>query len=95
MPIIRPTDPAFANLPFPYPGAKLRFKEVTEFWFTDIIANGEKYLVVDQTYTLETIEVYSSKTIVTLVEFPGVEFSLGFFEYERRQRPVKAPATSS
>ena len=65
---------------FPKPGAKIRYKGTCPFWFTNIIANAERELVVGEIYTLQTIELFSSWARITLEETGETEFSLWFFE---------------
>jgi hypothetical protein len=65
---------------FPKPGAKLRYRGTCLFWFTDIIANAERELVVGEIYTLKTIEIFSSWASITLEETGETEFAFGFFE---------------
>ena len=70
---------------FPKAGAKVRYIGTHVFWFTDIIANAERELVVGEIYTLKTIELYSSWASVTLEETGDHEFALGFFESVQTQ----------
>jgi hypothetical protein len=65
---------------FPKAGAKLRYRGVHPFWFTDIIENANRQLRVGTVYTLKTIELESSWACITLEETGDFEFALGFFE---------------
>jgi len=65
---------------FPRPGAKLRYRGATPFWFTDLIANAERELRVGEIYTLKMIRLASSWTCITLEETGDTEYSLGFFD---------------
>jgi len=51
---------------FPVAGDKLKYKGVQNaFWFTDIIQNAKNNLVKGKTYTLKTIEIFSSWCCIT------------------------------
>jgi hypothetical protein len=65
---------------FPKVGAKIRYIGTHAFWFTDIIANAERELIISEIYTLKTIELFSSWACITLEETGDHEFALGFFE---------------
>ena len=66
---------------FPDPGTKLKYKGIHIFWFTDIIANAEKNLVVGKEYTLKSIDVASSWCSITLEETGDIHYALSFFSY--------------
>lgn len=65
---------------FPKPGAKLRYRGTNRLTATNIIANAERELRLGETYTLRTIELFSSWASVTLEETGDAEFALGFFD---------------
>ena len=65
---------------FPQPGAKLRYRGVKQFWFTNIIANAERELRLGEMYTLKAIKLHSSWACITLEETGDTEFTLGFFD---------------
>lgn len=88
MPTLFPGNPRFDELGFPHPGTKLRFRGTNAFWFTNMIEDAERLLVVDHGYTLKTIEVYSSWASIRLEEFPDTDFTLSFFDYPRPPQRV-------
>jgi len=65
---------------FPKSGAKLRYRGVHPFWFTDIIQNAERELRIGTVYTLNKREVASSWVAITLQETGDTQFALSFFE---------------
>jgi hypothetical protein len=65
---------------FPKPGAKLRYRGTNQLWYTNIIANAERELKIGTTYTLRTIQLFSSWALITLEETGDIEFALGFFD---------------
>lgn len=65
---------------FPPPGAKLTYKGTHPFWFTNMVADAEKKLVMGQVYTLKERQINSSWVKVTLEEVEG-DYSLGFFNF--------------
>jgi hypothetical protein len=53
-----------------------------------MISDAEKNLTRGNTYTLKDIEPFSSWVRVTLEEFPEMELTLSFFEWEKPTSPV-------
>ena len=75
------------NGKWPRPGSKLRYNGTRPFWFTNIIEDAEKNLVVGNIYTLAKIELASSWAAVTLEESGEVVYSLSFFEIVEKATP--------
>ena len=65
---------------FPKPGAKLRYRGTTQFWFAELIANAERELRIGEIYTLKTVKLALSWAGITLEETGDTEYSLGFFD---------------
>jgi len=65
---------------FPRPGARLRFREPGFHFHTDAVENAKRLLTAGHTYTLRTIELFSSCAIVTLEETGEAEFECSQFE---------------
>jgi len=65
---------------FPKQGDKLRYRGTTQFWFTDLIANAERELLIGEIYTLRSITLALSWACITLEETGDTEYSLGFFD---------------
>jgi hypothetical protein len=72
---------------FPKPGTKLRYRETNKYWHVNIIENAQRELQVGEIYTLRTIEIGRSWTIITLEETGDTEYSLGFFEKLSESEP--------
>lgn len=65
---------------FPKPGAKLRYRGTTQFWFANLIDNAERELRIGETYTLHSIKLALSWACINLEETGETKFSLGFFD---------------
>ncbi len=70
---------------WPKIGSKVKYKTAhnKHFWFKNIITNAEKNLEVGKEYTVSKLHLASSWCGVELEEFGDMEFSLGFFTYEK------------
>ncbi len=69
---------------FPKPGTKVKYKGTHMFWFTNMIENAKKNLVVGQEYTLKTVDIASSWVRVQLEETGDLDYALSFFTYESK-----------
>jgi len=67
---------------WPQIGAKIKYKGIHTFWFNDIIENARQNLEIDKSYTIRTINVFSSWCSITLEETGNIVYSLNFFDYE-------------
>jgi hypothetical protein len=61
------------------PGDKIKFNRTGAFWFTDMVANGNK-LTKGAVYTVKKIIIHNSYTTVVLDETGDLEYNLGWFK---------------
>ena len=76
---ISKSDKLFEPRVWPKAGSKLKYKGTHHFWFTNIIQNAHS-LKLNEVYTLNSIDVFSSWVRIRLEEFPELDFALSFFE---------------
>lgn len=60
-------------------GDKVQFCGVKEFWFVNMMDNGHK-LKKFKIYTIGSVEIASSSTIVTLKETGDLEYNAEWFK---------------
>ena len=75
------------NGKWPRPGSRLRYIGTHVFWFTNIVEDAEKNLVIGNIYTLAKISLASSWAAVSLQESREIVYSLSFFEIVEKELP--------
>lgn len=59
---------------------KVKYTGVRQFWFLDMMKNAEDNLDKESVYTIDTISLASSSTIITLKETGKLKYSASWFQ---------------